>query len=68
MMEWVTEGVFGPGYTDEAPTEWLRGLSRLAQRMGLPELAALASDLGNQSEGQAAAIAGAATAAQRFNS
>ena len=58
--ELLRRGVFGPGYTDESPAEWLKGLSQVARRMGLPQLAALADDLCAQSEGQAAAIAEAA--------
>ena len=58
--ELLRRGIFGPGYTDDSPAEWLKGLSRVAQRMGLPKLAELASDLGNQSEGQAAGLAEAA--------
>ena len=66
--ELLRRGVFGPGYTDESPAEWLRGLRRVAQRMGRPKLAELASDLGNQSGGRAAAIAEPAAPADRHNS
>ncbi len=59
----LRRGVFGPGYTDESPNAWLKGLSRVLQRMGRPKLAEVASDLGNQSGGPAAALAEAEAAA-----
>lgn len=57
QAELLRRGVFGPGYAHEEPAEWLKGLSQVARRMGLPQLAELASDLSHQSEGPAAALA-----------
>lgn len=64
QAELLRRGVFGPGYAAEQPAQWLRGLSQVARRMGLPELADVASDLGKQTEGQAAALGQVAVASE----
>jgi len=37
QAELLRRGVFGPGYADEQPGQWLKGLSEVARRMGLPQ-------------------------------